>query len=119
VYTIHIQQSTISTSQTPSKYDVLMKHVPGSNEIIFATTRKNITVAVYTSDGQRIFHSVVPASSQNDIVTICNAEGHTELVDVLTPLTTYALPTINKCYFYVFFENEKRKIASGKLFFAR
>ena len=119
VYTIHIQQSTISTSQTPSKYDVLMKHVPGSNEIIFATTRKNITVAVYTSDGQRIFHSVVPASSQNDIVTICNAEGHTELVDVLTPLTTYALPTINKCYFYVFFENNKRKIASGKLFFAR
>jgi hypothetical protein len=119
VYTIHIKLSTISTSQLPSAYDVLMKHIPGSNDIIFATTRKNISVAVYNTDGQLLFLSDVPASSQNDIITINNTAGHTQLVDVLTPMTTFTLPTINKCYFYVFFENGKRKVASGKLFFAR
>jgi hypothetical protein len=119
VYTIHIQSSTISTSQSPSAYDVLMKHVPGSSDIIFATTRKNISVAVYNTDGQLLFLSDVPASSQNDIVVINNTAGHTQLVDVLSPMTTFTLPTINKCYFYVFFENNKRRVASGKLFFAR
>ena len=119
VYTIYIKQSTISTSQTPNEYDVLMKHVPGSNDIIFATTRKNITVAVYSSEGQMLFHSDVPASSQNDVVIITNAYGKEELIDVLSPLASFTLPTVNKCYFYVFFENGKRKVASGKLFFAR
>ena len=119
VYTIHIKSSTISTSQSPSAYDVLMKHVPGSSDIIFATTRKNISVAVYNTDGQLLFLSDVPASSQNDIVVINNTAGHTQLVDVLSPMTTFTLPAINKCYFYVFFENNKRRVASGKLFFAR
>jgi hypothetical protein len=96
-----------------------MKHVPGSNDIIFATTRKNITVAVYSSEGQMLFHSDVPASSQNDVVIITNAYGKEELIDVLSPLASFTLPTVNKCYFYVFFENGKRKVASGKLFFAR
>jgi hypothetical protein len=96
-----------------------MKHVPGSNDIVFATTRKNISVGVYNTDGQLLFLSDVPASSQNDIVTIENAAGHTQLVDVLSPMTTFTLPTINKCYFYVFFENNKRRVASGKLFFVR
>ena len=50
------------------------------------------------------------------LFAICEARGYSveELMDVRTPLVTYTLPATNQCYFYVFFENETRKIASGK-----
>jgi hypothetical protein len=96
-----------------------MKHIPGTNDIVFATTQKNISVAVYSYEGHMLFQAAVPASSQNDIVTITNTLGQTELVDVLTPLTTFTLPVSNHCYLYIFYENGKRRVASGKLLLAR
>jgi hypothetical protein len=119
VYTIHMMSSTIPTSQSPTAFDVLMKHIPGTNDIVFATTQKNISVAVYSYEGHMLFQAAVPASSQNDIVTITNTLGQTELVDVLTPLTTFTLPVSNHCYLYIFYENGKRRVASGKLLLAR
>ena len=52
-------------------------------------------------------------------IKVLNIEGQEELVDVYTPLTTFTLPEENQHYFYVFYENNKRKIASGKFFFAK
>ena len=118
VYTIHFVQSTINTSATPNALDVLMKHIHGTRDIAFATLRKNVSVGVYNTDGQTLFYAPVPESNQNDVIMITNAEAQEELIDVYTPLLTFSLPKENQCYFYIFFENGKRKIASGKLFFA-
>jgi hypothetical protein len=119
VYTIHFVSSTINTSATPNVLDILMKHIQGTKDIAFATIRKNVSVAVYKMNGQMLFHSAVPESNQNDVIMIINANGQEELVDIHTPLTTFTLPEENQQYFYVFYENNKNRIASGKIFFVK
>ena len=119
VYTIFFASTTINDAATPNALDVLMKHIKGTRDIAFATLRKNVSVCVYHMNGQVLFHAAIPESSQNDVIIITNANGQEELVDVYTPLTTFTLPEENQHYFYVFYENNKRKIASGKIFFAK
>ena len=119
VYTIYFLSSTINDAATPNVLDVLMKHIKGTRDIAFATLRKNVSVCVYQMNGQMLFHAAIPESNQNDVIMITNANGQEELVDVYTPLTTFTLPEENQHYFYVFYENNKRKIASGKIFFAK
>ena len=119
VYTIFFVSTTINDAATPNALDVLMKHIKGTNDIAFATLRKNVSVCVYHMNGQVLFHAAIPESNQNDVIIITNANGQEELVDVYTPLTTFTLPEENQHYFYVFYENNKRKIASGKFFFAK
>ena len=119
VYTIFFVPTTINDAATPNVLDVLMKHIKGTNDIAFATLRKNVSVCVYHMNGQMLFHAAIPESNQNDVIIITNANGQEELVDVYTPLTTFTLPEENQHYFYVFYENNKRKIASGKIFFAK
>jgi hypothetical protein len=119
VYTIHFKQTTIQSSAKPRANDVLMKYVAGSRTVSFATLRKNVSVAIYKADGQRLFYAAVPESSQNDVYIITNAYGQEELVDAYTTNVTYTLPEDNTLYFYVFYENDKYKIASGKFFFTR
>ena len=118
-YTIHFIPSTIQTTTTPSSADVLFKHIQGTSDIVFATTRKNISVAVYNSDGRRVFYSAVQESSQNDVYLITDAYGRDQLVDVYAPTTIFSIPDINQLYFYVFIENDKNKIKSGKFFLAQ
>ena len=119
VYTIHFVSSTINTSATPNVLDILMKHIQGTKDIAFATIRKNVSVAVYKMNGQMLFHSSIPESNQNDVIMIINANGQEELIDIHTPFTTFTLPEENQQYFYVFFENNKNRIASGKFFFVK
>lgn len=119
VYTIYFLSSTINDAASPTVLDVLMKHIKGTKDIAFATLRKNVSVSIYKMNGQMLFHAAIPESSQNDVVMIINANGQEELIDVHTPLTTFTIPEENQHYFYVFFENNKRKIASGKFFFAK
>lgn len=119
VYTIFFASTTINDAATPNALDVLMKHIKGTRDIAFATLRKNVSVCVYHMNGQVLFHAAIPESNQNDVIMITNANGQEELVDVYTPLTTFTLPEENQHYFYVFYENNKRKIASGKIFFAK
>ena len=119
VYTIYFVSTTINDAVTPNALDVLMKHIKGTRDIAFATLRKNVSVCVYQMNGQTLFHAAIPESNQNDVIIITNANGQDELVDVYTPLTTFTLPEENQHYFYVFYENNKRKIASGKFFFAK
>ncbi|MBO5816579.1 MAG: hypothetical protein J6R26_01340 [Paludibacteraceae bacterium] len=119
VYTIYFKLSTIPDGSGATALDVLMKHIPGSRELVFATTRNNISVAVYNSDGQLLFMSEVPASNQNDVVLMTNAAGQTEIVDIYTPQVSYTMPLDNEFYFYVFYEDGKRRVETGKLLFTR
>lgn len=119
IYTIHFLPSTINSAQTPMANDVLVKHVPGSLDIIFATLRKNVSVAVYTPNGHMLYYSKLTETNQNDAVVVTNADGSDRLLDVLTTTNVFTLPEANRTYLYCFFENEKRRIASGKLVVAQ
>ena len=115
VYTIYFLESTLQSAQTPNAHDVLVKHVPGTKDLIFATLRKNVSVAVYSDQGSLIFRSDVPESDQNDATVIINTEGSETLIDVRSTYVQCMLPDANLRYVYVFYENGKRRIASGKL----
>lgn len=119
IYTIHFLPSTINSAQTPMANDVLVKHVPGSLDLIFATLRKNVSVAVYTPNGHMLYYSKLTETNQNDAVVVTNADGSDRLLDVLTTTNVFTLPEANRTYLYCFFENEKRRIASGKLVVAQ
>ena len=114
-YTIHFLQSTINSAQTPMANDVLVKHIPGTMDLVFATLRKNVSVAVYTPDGHMLYYSKLTETNQNDAIVVTNADGSDRLLDVLTTTDVYTLPEANRTYIYCFYENEKRRIASGKL----
>ena len=114
VYSINFLETTINSADIPTANDVLFRHIGGTMDVMFATLRKRVSVAVYDQQGHRLFYQSVPESDQNDATIFVNSEGIEELMDVRTPLVTYTLPATNQCYFYVFFENETRKIASGK-----
>ena len=45
-YTIHFLSSTIETAKTPQANDVLVKRLAGSNDLVFATLRKNVSIAI-------------------------------------------------------------------------
>ncbi len=114
VYSINFLETTINSADIPTANDVLFRHIGGTMDVMFATLRKRVSVAIYDQQGHRLFYQFVPESDQNDATIFVNSEGIEELMDVRTPLVTYTLPATNQCYFYVFFENETRKIASGK-----
>lgn len=114
VYSINFLETTINSADIPTANDVLFRHIGGTMDVMFATLRKRVSVAIYDQQGHRLFYQSVPESNQNDATIFVNSEGIEELMDVRTPLVTYTLPATNQCYFYVFFENETRKIASGK-----
>ena len=115
VYTILFAETTLQSAQTPTAHDVLVKHLPGTKDLAFATTRKNVSVGVYSDQGALVFMADVPESNQNDAIVIINAEGTETLVDVRTNMVQCTLPDANLRYFYVFFENKHRRIASGKI----
>ena len=114
IYTIHFVATTIQSNIQPSATDVLVKHLGGMNFAV-ATLRKNVSIGVYTSQGNMFFFSKVEESSQNDAVIGTNADGTDQLLDIYNHTTQFTLPEKDQIFFYVFFENEENRIKSGKL----
>ncbi len=115
IYTIHFLESTIQSAQTPTEKDVIIKHIAGTMDFVAATIRKNVSLGVYTAQGQLLFYSKLTESTQNDATVGTNADGSDRLLDVFTQPTVFTLPEANRAFFYVFFENEKNRITSGKI----
>jgi hypothetical protein len=117
-YTLYFPMSTLQSAQTPSANDVLLKHM-GGLDFAVASLRKNVSIAVYSLNGQVIFTSKITESSQNDAVISIKADGSEQLMDIHNATTHFTLPEANKIFFYAFLENEERRIASGKLVVAQ
>lgn len=114
IYTIYFVATTIQSNSQPSASDVLVKHV-GGMDFAVATLRKNVSIGVYTSQGNMLFFSKVKESSQNDAVIGTNADGTDQLLDIYNYTTQFTLPEKDQIFFYVFFENDEHRIKSGKL----
>ena len=115
VYTINFLESTIDTSQRPTESDVIIKHIAGTMDFAVATIRKNVSIGVYTAQGQLLFYSKLTETTQNDANIDSNADGSDRLLDIYDSGLQFSLPEANRPYLYVFFENEKKRITSGKI----
>jgi hypothetical protein len=80
-----------------------------------ATIRKNVSIGVCTENGHLIFYSPITETTQNDATIGTNADGSDRLLDIFGEGLQFSLPEVNRTFFYVFFENEKERITSGKL----
>ena len=70
-------------------------------------------------NGQVVFKSKITETDQNDAILYIKSDGSEQLVDALNTTTHFSLPETNKTFFYAFFENEERRITSGKLVVAQ
>ena len=66
-------------------------------------------------NGQVVFKSKITETDQNDAILYIKSDGSEQLMDAYNTNTHFSLPETNKTFFYTFFENEERRIASGKL----
>ena len=114
VYTIHFPITTLQSAQTPQASDVMLKHI-GGLEFAAISIRKNVSIVVYNMNGQVVFKSKITETDQNDAILYIKSDGSEQLVDALNTTTHFSLPETNKTFFYAFFENEERRITSGKL----
>lgn len=115
VYTIYFVAATIQVSASPTKHDVIIKHIPGTLDFAVATIRKNVSVGIYTAEGHLIYYNKVTEISQNNAIMGTNADGSEILLDTYDTSHQFSVPQAGKVFFYVFYENDKRRIASGKL----
>jgi hypothetical protein len=114
VYTIQCIATTIESNRTPSVNDVLIKHIGGLN-FAAASLRKNVSIALYTLEGNMVFSSKLTEVDQNNAIIVTNPDGSDLLLDVHSTTTQFTLPNRQQIFFYVFYENGNRKISSGKL----
>ncbi len=115
-YFIYFAESEINDALKPKANDVLVKHIAGSMQLLVATTRKDVSFALYDTDGHRILFTNIATADPNDIEVVTEADGSERLLNV-NNLRSGTLVTVdpNTIYFYVFFESEKTRICSGKL----
>ena len=116
-YTILFTNSDIDGNQTPQPTDVIVKHIPGTNQILVASLRKAVAFALYDQAGRlaQFVESIEPADPNDAVVTV-NANGQEMLVDVVSTASgTLIELSPNQIYFYTFFEAGETKVTSGKI----
>lgn len=116
VYKVYFRYSSINTSDTPSKRDVVLKHIPGTMQYVAYTIRNNVQMALYNRMGQRIMIKEIPICDPNSAFIVEEASNYNLFYNV----DDYAQGAVfeverGEIYFYVFFENQKKKISSGKI----
>ena len=106
--------SSINTAKTATRSDVLMKQIPGTDQIIAYSIRANTWFAVYDHYGHLMFNDVLPACNPNDATVVVDHTGSEKLIDASGDGLTFTLPTHGQTYFYLFYSG-KQRIESGKI----
>lgn len=121
VYTVYIHYSDINTTLAANENSVILKHIPGTNQFLAATIRQNVQIGIFDAAGRRVLLQDVPLCDPNMAEVITDAMG----VDVLNNITVdsagaiITLDHLAQTYYYVFFQDGKRRISSGKLMLVR
>ncbi len=114
-YYIYFAPSPIHDTQAPTSRDVLLKYVPGTTDIVVATTRKNVTFCLYDAYGH--VHATYKLTTVNtnfaDIDIDSDGKEHLFNFDNAMGLQIHLLP--NQFYIYSFIGDGKHLIQSGKL----
>lgn len=119
-YTVLFRYADINTGKNASENDVIFKHIPGTNQYIAATIRQNIKVALYDAFGHRLALRDVPVCNPNVATVVTGDKGQDIFADIdsVSDGAIITLDYTGKVFFYVFFQNEKNRIASGKVMLA-
>ena len=115
-YQIWFAVSETNDAATPTPNDVLVKRVNGSYQLLFATTRKDVSIGVYNAMGRLIAYEKVPTANPNDVSLATDSYGNEVLMDVSNVESGVLLDlSPNEIYFYTFYLSDKEVIRSGKI----
>ncbi len=116
VYTVHVYYTTLNTVGTATSQDVLLKHIPGTNQYLAATTRQGVQIAFFNLQGQKVIYQNVPICDPNAVTVAIDAKGNEYLADVDLG-SEGAIVTIepNTPLVYLFLQSDSKYVASGKV----
>ncbi len=120
-YTVHVHYSSLNTVANATAQDVILKHIPGTNQYIAATTRQGVQILILNLAGQKILLENVPICDPNSVNVTLDKNGQELLtdVDVNSPGAIITIDNYNTPFFYVFLQNEKNRITAGKIMITR
>ena len=115
-YQIWFAISEINDAALPTSNDVLVKRINGSYQVLFATTRKDVSVGVYNASGRLIALEKVPTANPNDVSLATDGYGNEVLMDVSNTDSGVLINLApGDVYLYTFFLSDKEVIRSGKI----
>ena len=115
-YYINFAISDIKPGEQVTSADVLLKRVQGSCQIMAATVRQGVTIALYDQYGHMVFYDRVPVANPNDAQIIQGADMQQHLNDVTDTRSGLVIDVIpGQPYIYCFFADEKTRLSSGKI----
>lgn len=115
-YRIWFAISQIDNAAKPTKHDVLLRRAEGSYQLFAATTRANVSIAIYNTSGKRLFMEKIPTANPNDVHLATDSHGNEMLIDVYNVSSGVLIDlNPNEIYYYTFFEMDKEVITSGKI----
>ena len=115
-YRIWFAISQIDNALKPTKHDVLLRRAEGSYQLFAATTRANVSIAIYNTTGKRLFMEKIPTANPNDVHLATDSHGNEMLIDVYNVSSGVLIDlNPNEIYYYTFFEMDKEVITSGKI----
>lgn len=120
MYKIKFRRSDIQRALKPMAGDVLVQHIPGSNQIAVASLRANVVFSLYDTRGYMVATCELEESNPNSFNTVTDGYGQIYFGHV-TDFSSCKIFTLqpNTVYFWAFTENGKQKIKSGKLVITR
>ena len=114
-YYIHFAVSTINEATNPTTNDVLIKRIPGSLNMLVATIRKDVSIALYDQYGRLVLYEKVPVADPNDVQVSDDPNTIERLNDVSDVSSGLVIPLIpGQIYQYAFFVSDKKILKSGK-----
>ncbi|MCI6324100.1 MAG: hypothetical protein MR787_03370 [Bacteroidales bacterium] len=115
-YRIWFAISQIDNAAKPTKHDVMLRRAEGSYQLFAATTRANVSIAIYNTTGKRLFMEKIPTANPNDVHLATDSHGNEMLIDVYNVSSGVLIDlNPNEIYYYTFFEMDKEVITSGKI----
>ncbi len=116
VYTVYVHYADLKTVDAATSQDVILKHIPGTNQYFAATTRQGVQIVFFNLQGQKVQAHHVPICDPNAVSVTIDSKGNELLADVDVS-STGTIITIDDHtpLVYVFLQNDTKYVASGKI----
>ena len=115
-YVIRFVESPLNEADSPWENDVLVKQLPYSSQVAFASIRSGVQIALYDANGQMLFFRMLDATSPSNAIVTNDSYGRTIFTDV-QDISQCMVTTLErgKIYFYCFYKAGKKRIKTGKI----
>ena len=126
-YYIYFAISDIDETLEPTANDVVIKRLPGTNQLFVGTIRNDVYFLLMDQNGRNLFYEKIPAADPNDVQIVDDLENKQRLNDIVNSRSGLTIDIEqNRIYFYTFLYGDKtiiqmlkgdtaKKLKSGKL----